>query len=59
MTSFWIRRMKCEIYKLDIIFSKTHVARLMVSKINFFCQRDIYSANSNFIPCQEMKNGNG
>ena len=51
----WLRRIKCLIYRLDIIFSKTHVAQLMVSKINFFCQRDIYRANSNFIPCQEVE----
>ena len=35
-------------------FSKTHVAHLMVSKINF-CQRDNRSANSNFIPCQKVE----
>ena len=32
----WLRRKKCVIYRLDIIFSITHVAQLMVSKINFF-----------------------
>ena len=41
MTSFWIRRIKCAIYKLDTIFSKTRVAQLIVLKINFFCRRDI------------------
>ena len=50
--------MKCVICRLNIIFSKTHVAQLMVLKINF-CQRDIHSANSNFIPSQEVENGNG
>ena len=53
MASVWLRIIKCVIYMIDIIFSKTHMAHLMVSKINFFCQRDIRSANSNFIPCQE------
>ena len=38
---FWLRRKKCVIYILDNIFSITHMAQLMVSKINFFCQRDI------------------
>ena len=32
---------KCVIYRLDIIFCITHVAQLLVSKINFFCQRHI------------------
>ena len=32
---------KSVIYRLDIIFSTTHVAQLMVSKINFFSQMDI------------------
>ena len=35
---FWLRRKNCVIYKLDIIFSITHVAQLMVLKINFFCK---------------------
>ena len=34
----WLRRKKCLIYRLDIIFSITHVAQVTVSKINFFCQ---------------------
>ena len=34
----WLRRKKCVIYRLDIIFSIAHVAQLMVSKMNFFCQ---------------------
>ena len=37
----WLMRKKCVIYRLDIIFIITHVVQLMVSKINFFCQRDI------------------
>ena len=49
---------KCVIYRLDIIFSITHV-----SQINFFCQRDsrrypqkdIGRKISNFIPCQEVE----
>ena len=28
----WLRRKKCVIYRLDIIFSIAHVAQLMVSK---------------------------
>ena len=47
---------KCVIYRLDIIFSITHV-----SKINLFCRRDIRRYPQmdigrkipNFIPCQE------
>ena len=49
---------KCVIYRLDIIFSITHV-----SQINFFCQRDsrrypqqdIGRKISNFMPCQEVE----
>ena len=41
----WLRRKKCIIYRLDIIFSIIHVVQLMVSKINLFCQRDIRSIN--------------
>ena len=37
----WIRRKKCGIYRLDIIFSITHVVQLMASKINLLYQRDI------------------
>ena len=61
MTSFWLRRIKCAIYIWDIIFSKTHVTHLMASRINFFCQKDIQSSNSNFIPyhVRKLKNGNG
>ena len=53
----WLRGKKCVIYRLDIIFSITHV-----SKINLFCQRDIrryrlrdiWRKIPNFIPCQEL-----
>ena len=54
MTSFWFRGIKCVIFRLDTIFSKTHVARLMVLELNF-CQRDIRSADSNIMLCQEVK----
>ena len=37
----WLRRKKCVIYRLDIIFSIAHVVQLMVSKMKFFCQRII------------------
>ena len=40
MTSFGSEE-KSIIYRLDIIFSLTRVAQLMVSKIKFFCQMDI------------------
>ena len=40
MTSFGSGE-KSVIYRLDIIFSITHVAQLMVSKINLFYQMDI------------------
>ena len=50
---------KSVIYRLDIIFSITHVAQLMVSKINFFCQmdpyRDIRRGIPNFTACQEAE----
>ena len=36
----WLRRKKCVIYRLDIIFSRTHVTQLMKSKIKFY-QTDI------------------
>ena len=45
---------KYVISRLGIIFSEARVAQLRVLKINFFCQRDNRSANSNFIPCQEV-----
>ena len=59
----WLRRKKCVIYRLDIIFSATHMAQSMVSKIQFFCQRDIcrYPQRDirkgipNFTPCQEVE----
>ena len=34
----WPRRKKCVIYRLDIIFSIAHLAQLMMSKMNVFCQ---------------------
>ena len=38
----WLRRKKCVIYRLDVIFSKTrNVVQLMVSKINLCCKREI------------------
>ena len=49
------QEIKCVIYRLDVIFSKIHLAQLMVLKINIFCQIDIRSANSNFIPCQKVE----
>ena len=59
----WPRRKKSVIYRLDIIFSITHVAQLMVSQRNFFgqsdtCrypQRDIRRGIPNVIPCQEVE----
>ena len=62
MTSFGSGE-KSIIYKLDIIFSITHVDQLMVSNINLFCQRDIcrYPQRNigkkipNFIPYQEVE----
>ena len=59
----WPRRKKSVIYRLDIIFSITHVAQLMVSQRNFFgqsdtCrypQRDIRRGIPNVIPCQEIE----
>ena len=67
MTSFGSGEKKCVTYRLDIIFSITHVVQLMVSKINLFCQRDIRGYPwrdigrkiPNLIPCQRLKNGNG
>ena len=58
----WLKRKKCLIYRLDILFSITHVAQLMVSKMNF-CQRNIHRylqwniqrGIPNFIPCQEVE----
>ena len=55
MTSFRLRRIKCVIYRLDIIFSKANVAMLMVSKTNFFYQSGIRNTNSNLILCQEVE----
>ena len=59
MISFWFRRIQFVIYRLDNIFSKTHVAQLMVLKIKFFCQRDIRSANSTSYHVKKLKIGNG
>ena len=55
MASFYLRRIKCLIYRLDIIFSKTQLVQLMGSKINVINQRNIHSTNSNFIPYQEVE----
>ena len=30
MASFWLRGIKCVIYRIDITFSKTHVAQLLL-----------------------------
>ena len=59
----WLRRKKCVIYRLDITLNTAHVAQSIVSKINFFCQRDIrkYSQRDirrgmpKFIPHQEVE----
>ena len=40
MTSFGSGE-KRVIYRLDIIFSITHLVQFMVSEINLFCRRDI------------------
>ena len=45
----WLMRKKCVIYRLDIIFIITHVVQLTVSKINFFCQRDICRYPGRFV----------
>ena len=58
-----LRRIKCVIHRLDIIFNVAHMTQLIVSKINFFCQRDIcrYPYRDirrkipNFTPCQEVE----
>ena len=58
----WLRRKKCIIYRLDI-FSIAHVVQLMVSKMNFFCQRvnrrypqrNMRWGIQNFIACQEAE----
>ena len=55
MISFWFRRIQFVIYRLDNIFSKIHVAQLMVLKIKFFCQRDIRSANSTSYHVRKLK----
>ena len=63
MTSFGSGE-KSVIYRLDIIFSITHLVQFMVSEINLFCQRDIrrYPEKDilrklpNFVPCQKVKN---
>ena len=62
----WLRRKKCVIYRLDIIFIMTQVVQLMVSEINLFCQMDIcrypwiskkrYQTSYHV---RKMKNGNG
>ena len=46
---------KFVIYRLDIVFSETHVTQLTVLKTNFLCQRNIRGANSNIIPCQKVE----
>ena len=58
----WLRRKKCIIYRLDI-FSIAHVVQLVVSKMNFFCQRvnrrypqrNMRWGIQNFIACQEAE----
>ena len=39
----WFKRKMRVIYRLDVIFSMTHVVQLMVPKIDLFCQRDVLS----------------
>ena len=61
MTSFGSGK-KCVIYRLDIIFSITHM-----SKINLFCQRDIHRYCRGILEeryqtsyhVRNLKNGNG
>ena len=58
----WLRRKKCLIYRLDIIFSITHVAQVTVSKINFFCQGYSYISEEGYqtsYQIRKLKNGNG
>ena len=55
----WVRAKKYVIYRLDIIFSVTHV-----SKINFFCQRDIRrypdrDIGRKIVACQEVEKWQG
>ena len=55
----WVRAKKYVIYRLDIIFSVTHV-----SKINFFCQRDIRrypdrDIGRKIVACQEVEKWEG
>ena len=52
MTSFWLRRIKCVIYRLHITFSKTHVAQLLLPEGDI-CNANI--CNLNFLPCQEVE----
>ena len=62
----WGRRKKYVIYRLDILFSISHVVQSMVSKINLFCQkdicrypkRDIGRKNQTSYHVRKLKNGN-
>ena len=55
MKSFWLRRIKCVIYRLDFTFSKSHVAQLVNGgKNQLLLPEGDLSANSNFIPCHDI-----
>ena len=52
MTSIWLRRINCVIYRLDITFSKTHVAQLLLRE-GHICSAHI--CNLRFLPYQEVE----
>ena len=52
MTSFWLRGIKCVIYRIDITFSKIHVGQLLLPEGDI-CSANI--CNLNFLPCQEVE----
>ena len=52
MTSIWLRRINCVIYRLDITFSKTHVAQLLLRE-GHICSAHI--CNLKFLPYQEVE----
>ena len=52
MISFWLRRITCVIYRLDITFIKIHVAQFLLPEGDI-CSANI--CNLNFLPCQEVE----
>ena len=59
MTSYWLSRIKCVIYRLDIILGKTHVAHLMALKSTSSAGSITAVQVSTLYDVSNLKNSNG